>query len=222
MLYYSGTLPANETERAPLLAIVGTRKCGSEARQWALDFAREAARAGVNTVSGLALGIDAMAHRGCVDGGGASVGVLGSALDMFYPASNRALARRMVNSGGCLLSEYPLGTRPTKWTFPERNRIIAGMARGTLVVAAPAASGALITARDAFDENRDVFVARARDGRAFGEGTEGLIEKDMARPVQSVADVLADWGREAPPAPEEEQEKGDMSLAEKMARELGI
>jgi DNA processing protein len=190
VLFVRGTLP--DPER-PLLAMVGTRKPSGSAAAQAYELARAFARAGVPVVSGLALGIDAMAHRGNLEGGAPTLAVLGSSPDEVYPGANRTLARRIVEGGGALLSEYPPGTGPRKWHFPARNRIIAGIARGALIVEAPASSGALITAQFALDQGRDLWVASAGIGSPRGEGTRKLAG-DGARVISAAAAVLREWG----------------------------
>jgi DNA processing protein len=162
----------------------------------AFEMGRDFARAGVPVVSGLALGIDAFSHRGNLEGGGATVAVLGSGLDMVYPASNRGLARRILEQGGALLSEYPPGTRPAKWNFPARNRIIACLARAVVIVEAPEKSGALITADFALQMGRDLFVASAGTASVKGGGTRSLAE-DGAKVVSGAGSILRDWGLEA-------------------------
>jgi DNA processing protein len=211
VLFYRGALPP---PGALSIAIVGTRKpCAASAR-WAYETARELSLAGVIVVSGLALGIDAMAHRGCVEaalsqslsaaaGPAPAAAVFGSSVDEVYPASNRALARRIVAEGGVLFSEYPAGTRPAKWTFPARNRIISGLCRCTVVVEAGKKSGALITAGFALEQGRDLYVARNAEnagileqpesmtaGSAFGLGCRRLAEEG-ARVVKDAEDILA-------------------------------
>jgi DNA processing protein len=151
------------------------------------------AKGGLPVVSGLALGIDAMAHRGNLEGGAPTVAVLGSGLDMLYPASNRPLARRVLENGGLLLSEYPPGTGPFKWNFPARNRIISALARGVVIVEAPLKSGALITARFAIEQNRDLWVASAGTVSPLGEGTAKLAEEG-APVIKSGCDILEEWG----------------------------
>jgi DNA processing protein len=151
-------------------------------------------------ISGLALGIDAMAHRGSLEGGAPTIAVLGSGVDAIYPVSNRSLARRILENGGVILSEYPPGTSPMKWHFPARNRIISALARGVLIVEAPAKSGALITAQFALEQNRDLWVASsgAVAGNphgvfsAYGEGTRKLAA-DGARIIYSASDILDEW-----------------------------
>ncbi|MCL2473123.1 MAG: DNA-protecting protein DprA, partial [Treponema sp.] len=153
---------------------------------------RELGEAGINVVSGLALGIDAMAHRGNIEGRAHTVAVLGSSPDLVYSASNRELARRILETGGLLLSEYPPGTRPLKWHFPERNRIISALARGTVIVEAPEKSGALITARFAIEQDRDLWVDRVGVSSKLGGGTARLAEEGAGL-ISSAADILAEW-----------------------------
>ncbi|MDR2134133.1 MAG: DNA-processing protein DprA [Treponema sp.] len=203
-LFFRGRLPDPEK---PLVAVVGTRRPSSAAAAQAYDICRELGRRGIAVVSGLALGIDAMAHRGNLEGGGPTVAVLGSGADEIYPSSNRLLARRILESGGAILSEYPPGTGPRKWNFPARNRIISALARGTLIVEAPERSGALITARFALEQGRDLWVASSgaagvtADGR--GESAAGFaiarragtikLAEDGAGIVGSAADILGEW-----------------------------
>jgi DNA processing protein len=185
-----GKLPDPEK---PLAAVVGTRRPSGAAAAQAYSIGRDLASGGVSVVSGLALGIDAMAHRGNLEEGWRTIAVLGSGLDCIYPKSNRPLARRVLENGGLLLSEYPPGTEPFKWNFPTRNRIIAALARGTVVVEAPAKSGALITARLAIEQNRDIWVASSGAASPLGAGTARLVE-DGAPVIASGRDILEEWG----------------------------
>ena len=166
LLYVRGRLPLQDRSA---LAMVGTRFPTGTGLELARRLAEDAAAAGVMVVSGLARGIDQV-----------------------YPPANRSLAARIVNAGGGLVSEYPPGTNPARWTFPERNRIIAGLARATLVVEAPEGSGALITADFALEEGRDVFVAAACLHSSRGKGALALAG-DGARPIDSFADIADDW-----------------------------
>jgi DNA processing protein len=217
LLFYRGALP--DTER-PLAAVVGTRRPSAAAAAQAFAIGREFGRAGLSVVSGLALGIDALAHRGNIDGGGATVAVLGCGLDRVYPVSNRGLARRVLETGGVLLSEYAPGTEPFKWNFPARNRIIAGLARGVLIVEAPAHSGALITAQFGLDLGRDVLVASAGVASPLGEGTRRLLDEG-ARTLERAADMFEEWG--VPRPGDERAEQGTaLSLALSLARSLTI
>ncbi|MDR1306440.1 MAG: DNA-processing protein DprA [Treponema sp.] len=189
VLYVRGTLPNPER---PAVALVGTRSPSSAACREALRLGREFARRGITVVSGLALGIDALAHRGCLEGGGSTVAVLGSSVDEVYPASNRRLARRILENGGALVSEYPCGTKPRKWFFPQRNRIISGFARGTVIVEAPASSGALYTGQFALEQGRDLFVASSGVSSPLGEGTRRLAA-DGCRIISAAEEVLIEW-----------------------------
>jgi DNA processing protein len=190
VLYYRGTLP---DPARPAVALVGTRRPSAAASRQALVLGREFARRGITVISGLALGIDALAHRGCLEGGGRTVAVLGSSLDEVYPASNRNLARRILETGGALVSEYPGGTKPRKWHFPQRNRIISGLARGTVIVEAPAKSGALYTGQFALEQGRDLWVASAGFASPLGDGCRKLAGEGC-RVISSAAEVLLEWG----------------------------
>ena len=195
LLFFRGKLP---DPQKPLAAIVGTRKPSPQAAAQAFDLAKGLGQGGISVVSGLAIGIDAMSHRGSLESGTPGIAVLGSGLDEVYPSSNRTLARRILETGGALLSEYPPGTGPRKWTFPARNRIISGMSRGVVIVEAPQRSGALITARFALEQNRDLWVASAgltvegQASRFDRRGTTALAE-DGAGVVYSASDILKTW-----------------------------
>ena len=189
IIFYRGALPNPEK---PLVAVVGTRKPTSQARVRALELGRDLGEAGFPVVSGLALGIDSMAHRGNIEAGAPTVVVLGSSPDMLYPSSNRDLARRILEIGGGILSEYPPETGPKKWTFPARNRIISGLARGTVVVEAPERSGALITAGFARDEGRDLWMDAVGLNSKRGGGMAKFAE-DGVMLLSSVQDILAEW-----------------------------
>ena len=172
------------------VAIVGTRRASAYGVTHSRMMARELAQAGVCVVSGLALGVDASAHEGALDASGRTLAVLGSALDKFYPEENRALMERILASGGSVVSEYPPGTAPTKYSFLQRNRIIAGIALGTLVTEAPRRSGASRTAQCALEEGREVF---ALPGSVDSPGSvlPHLLIADGARLVTSAGDILS-------------------------------
>jgi DNA processing protein len=190
-----------------MAAVVGTRRPSSQGAKRAFDIGLELGKAGIPVVSGLALGIDSMAHRGNIEAGSPTVAVLGSSPDMVYPASNRFLAKRILETGGVILSEYPPGTGPRKWNFPERNRIISALARGTIIVEAPEKSGALITAKFALEQDRDLWVDKAGISSKWSCGTANL-EKDGALIFSSVKDILAEWSLEgASSAPEQSEKK---------------
>lgn len=189
MLYCRGRLPE---PGAPALAIVGTRYPTGNGLRISAAFACDAAKAGIPVVSGLARGIDAAAHRGSLLGGGPAFAVLGCGIDTIYPRANKELAAGMISCGGGLLSEYPPGVIPTRWTFPERNRILAGLCRSTLVIEAPTGSGALITASFALEEGRDVYVAASCTGGIRSAGSDALVA-DGAPAVMDFDEIAADW-----------------------------
>ncbi len=188
-VFWRGVLPNPER---PMVAMVGTRSPTGNGAMTAERLGREFAALGVPVVSGLARGIDAFAHRGNLDGGAPSVAVLACGLERIYPRSNCLLAGRMIDSGGCVIGEYPPEDEPLSFRFPQRNRIISGLARSVIVVEAPARSGALITADFALEQGRDLYVAEATAGTARGEGTDRLRE-DGAPAIRSAGDVVSDW-----------------------------
>ena len=189
-VFWRGLLP--DPER-PLVGIVGTRSPSGDGALAAYRLGKEFAEAGLSVISGLARGIDAFAHKGNVESGGASVAVLACGLDRIYPRSNVRLASRLVNEGGCLLGEYPPGDAPLQYRFPQRNRIISGLARAVIVVEAPSKSGALITADFALEQGRDLFVCRDTITSSRGEGTARLHEEG-ATAITSAHEILASWG----------------------------
>jgi DNA processing protein len=172
----------------PSVAIVGSRQPTPAGRETAYAFARDLAAAGLVVTSGLALGIDAAAHRGALDAGGRTIAVCGTGLDVVYPRSNVQLAARIARSGA-LVSEFPPGTRPLPHHFPQRNRIISGLALGVLVVEARHRSGSLITARLAAEQGREVFALPGSIHNALARGCHRLI-RDGARLVETVEEVL--------------------------------
>ena len=185
----------------PAVAVVGARSCTAYGAHVARSLARAAAGAGAVVVSGLARGIDAEAHRGALEAGGATVAVLGCGIDRDYPRAHAELARRIAEAG-LIVSEYPPGTEPAPWRFPARNRIIAGVALATVVVEARARSGALITADFALELGRDVFAVPGEITSALSSGTNDLLRQG-ATPVLSPDDVLERLGLERarqPPA----------------------
>jgi len=187
----------------PSLAIVGSRNATQRGVANAEAFAGVLARGGLTIVSGLALGIDAAAHRGALDADSdaGTIAVVGTGVDIVYPASNRALTQR-VREEGLVLSEFPLRTPAIAHNFPRRNRIIAGLARGVLVVEAALRSGSLITARLAADAGRDVFAIPGSIHSPLAKGCHRLI-RDGAKLVESAHDIAGDLGLErttqAPP-----------------------
>jgi DNA processing protein len=191
LLYAQGNLAQL---RKPSLAVVGSRNPTPAGRETAKAFAASISQAGVSIVSGLALGIDAAAHEGGLSGPGGTVAVVGTGLDRVYPRSHLDLADRIARQG-LLLSEFPLGTSPLAGNFPQRNRIIAGLAQGTLVVEAALQSGSLITARLATEAGRDVFAIPGSIHAPQSRGCHALI-KQGAKLVDSAQDILDElrWG----------------------------
>ena len=173
----------------PMVALIGTRRATSYGRDFAQGLAYDLCKAGWGVVSGLALGIDAASHRGALDAGGVTVGVIGSGLDRFYPEENRALAREMVKKGGAVVSEFPFGRPPDQETFPIRNHVVAALARGVVAVEAPLRSGTLITTGIAADLGRTVMAVPARVDNRMSFGCLQLI-RDGAILVRNADDVL--------------------------------
>ncbi len=175
------------------LAIVGTRSASSYGIQMAERFAQGFAALGIPTVSGLARGIDTAAHTATVRANGRTIAVVGSGVDVIYPAENQKLAERIIENGA-LMSEFPMGTKPDAPNFPRRNRIISGIALGTLIIETGIEGGAMITASIAFDQNREVFAVPHAVGEKRGSGTNLLIKQGKATLVECVDDVLAVLG----------------------------
>jgi DNA processing protein len=169
----------------PAVAVIGSRRATGYGLSVARDIGRFLGAWGVNVVSGLAAGIDGAAHRGALDAGGFTTAVLGSGIDVWYPARNRDLGEEIVAAGGAVLSEYPSGTPPAPWQFPARNRIIAAMVGAVIVVEAADRSGALITARMALDLGRDVYAVPGDIDRETSLGCNRLI-RDGAHPIDTV------------------------------------
>jgi DNA processing protein len=175
----------------PQLAIVGSRNPTALGRDTATQFARQLAKDGFTVTSGLALGIDAAAHRGALDAPGRTVAVVGRGLDAVYPPENAGLAREIVGHSGACLTDLPTGTPPLKHNFPRRNRILSGLAVGTLVVEAALQSGSLITARLAAEQGREVFAIPGSIHNPMVRGCHRLLRQG-ARLVESVADIFAE------------------------------
>lgn len=170
------------------ISVVGSRSATRYGIRVAERIGRELGRSGIGVVSGLALGVDSAAHRGCLAGRGFTVAVLGTGIDVAYPRSNRPLFRE-IEKHGLILSEFPLGTAPEPWNFPVRNRIISGISRGVVVVEAARKSGSLITASQALEQGREVFAVPGSIDSAKSGGTHFLI-KQGAKLVEGVKDIL--------------------------------
>lgn len=175
------------------VAVVGSRKCSERGLEHSAQFSRDLAELAIPVVSGLALGIDGAAHDGALGAPGPTVAVLGCGVDVCYPPQHRELYERLV-ARGLVLSEYPPGTPPLKEHFPQRNRIISGLSRGTLVIEAPMGSGALITARVAAEQNREVFALPGPLRSPHYAGNHHLIKTGTAKLVEQVDDILVEFG----------------------------
>ena len=213
-LYVRGNLPKDHNLN---FAIVGTRAASDYGRTLAFKIAKELAELGFNIVSGLALGIDTQAHLGALEGKGGTTAVMGSAIDdnSIYPSENLNLVKKIISLGGAVISEYEPGTKSEIWFFPERNRIISGLSRGVLVVEAPEKSGALITARLALEQNREVF---AIPGSIFSKNSFGAnnLIKSGAKVVTSVDDILEELNLTDLKTEKETKEEENLTEEEKI------
>ena len=189
-LYVKGAW--SECLEAPCVAIVGSRRCSTYGQNAALMLARELAQRGVTIISGLARGIDAAAHRGALEAGGRTVGVMGTGLDQIYPRDHRKLADDIVKQKGALVTQFPLGTPPVSENFPYRNRVISGLSLGVVVIEAAENSGSLITARLSMEQNREVFAVPGNITSRNSFGTNYLIKGAGAKLVQQWQDVASE------------------------------
>lgn len=189
-LFYMGCL--QRFLGMPAVAVIGSRRCTRYGRNVARTLACDFVRSGVAVVSGLARGIDGEAHKGALEAGGVTMAVLGNGPDLCYPPEHRKLAES-ISRTGVLISEYPPGTQPAKYRFPERNRLISGFSRGVVVVEAGRRSGTMITVNAALDQGRDVFAVPGEVTRALSMGTNMLL-RDGAGVVITAADVLEPLG----------------------------
>ena len=177
------------------VSIIGCRECTDYGRNITKKLAYDIAKNKINIVSGLAKGVDAIAHEGAILSGGKTIAVLGNGLDTIYPTENTYLAREILKTGGAIISEYPLGEKPQKQNFPERNRIVSGMSKGVVVVEAKEKSGTLITVDFALEQGRDVFVVPGNINQENSIGTNELI-KQGAKLITSYKDVIEEYKKE--------------------------
>jgi DNA processing protein len=180
---------------SPCVAVVGSRRCSTYGENASLMLSRDLAERGITIVSGLARGIDTAAHRGAINGHSKTIAVLGTGIDEVYPKENAKLIDEILDSGGAIVSQFPLGTPPLKENFPYRNRVISGLSFGVLVIEASERSGSLITARLAVEQNREVFSVPGNITSKNSFGTNYLI-KDGAKLVQQWQDVVNELPRE--------------------------
>ncbi|HEY6804564.1 MAG TPA: DNA-processing protein DprA [Pyrinomonadaceae bacterium] len=203
----------------PCVGVVGSRKCSTYGQNAALMLSRDLAQRGVTVVSGFARGIDAAAHRGALEAGGRTIAVLGTGIDEVYPRDHKRLAVEILERGGALVTQFPLGTPPVSENFPYRNRIISGLSLGVIVVEASENSGSLITARLAMEQSREVFAVPGNITSRNSFGTNYLIKGAGAKLVQQWQDIAAELppqiaARMLPPPFSPQKEK---SLADKLA-----
>ncbi|MDI7260662.1 MAG: DNA-processing protein DprA [Thermodesulfobacteriota bacterium] len=219
LLYVRGELREKD-ELA--VSIVGSRKTSPYGRWVTEKISQELARHGVTIVSGMARGIDSVAHWGAISGGGRTIAVLGCGVDVVYPSENRNLFAKIIDHGA-ILSEFPMGSPPEGGHFPKRNRIISGLSIGVVVVQASEKSGSLITANYALDQGREVFAIPGNVGAEGSRGTNQLI-KQGAKMVESSADILEEilpqWSREKEGGQKVETAKPDLTEEEKVLYEM--
>ncbi|MCC6490645.1 MAG: DNA-protecting protein DprA [Candidatus Hydrogenedentes bacterium] len=187
LLFVRGALTEQDEH---CVAVVGTRRASPYGLRMAEKFGRELAARGVTVVSGLATGVDTAAHRGALSAGGRTIAVLGNGVDVVYPQQNADLMDQITRQGA-VISQFPMGTKPSPGQFPYRNRIISGMSQGTLIVEAPLSSGALITARQAAEQGREVFAVPGQVGITNSQGPHALI-REGAKLVETVEDILVE------------------------------
>ncbi|WP_396136608.1 DNA-processing protein DprA [Chamaesiphon sp. VAR_48_metabat_403] len=188
ILYYRGQVTTIQQSGDLTIGIVGTREPSKYGIKWAREISTCLAKNGFTIVSGMALGVDTEAHRACLEAGGKTIAVVGTGVDVVYPPSNRQLAAD-IQQHGLIVSEYPAGTQPNRPHFPARNRIIAGLSRVTIVIEAPVKSGALITAYQANDFNRDVYILPGAIDNPNALGCLGLLSRG-AQPILGLKHLL--------------------------------
>jgi DNA processing protein len=211
VLFGLGDLAAARANRS--IAVVGTRRPTALGRSLAMRVAARLVESGAVVVSGLATGIDSAAHASALDGGGRTVAVVGGGLDAPGPAINRRLAQAIIARGGAILSEHAPGIGPTRGTFPKRNRLISALATGTIVIEAPARSGALITARHALEQGRILLVAPGRPTDRSVAGCLTFLRETPARPLIGLDEMVVDLGLDGTAHAESAAATGALSAA---------
>jgi DNA processing protein len=188
LLYYMGKL--SEKDRYSI-SIVGTRTPSDYGRRVCVDITKELSRKGIPVISGLAIGVDSIAHNTCVENGNLTYAVLGSGVDNLYPPDNRILYNKIIETGA-VVSEFDVGTKAEKVNFPRRNRVVSGISLGTIIVESGAKGGSLITAEFALDQNKELFAVPGNINARNSEGCNNLIKKGYAKLVMNVDDVLSE------------------------------
>lgn len=208
---------SREALSVPGISVIGTRKPSPYGQQSARKFAAWLSEHGFSVISGLAYGIDTLAHTACVKAGGQTVAVLGSGINRIYPNSNRRLAENIIQTGGCIISEFVPDTPPDRENFPVRNRVVSGLATGVLVVESDVTGGSMITAYSALDQGREVFAIPHDISNAGGRGGNTLIKKGHAKLCMHIDDLLEELPGMLPAAPP--QRTGHTAAAERSAAE---
>lgn len=224
ILYIKG---AKDALKGNCLGVVGTRSFTTYGKEVTPYLVKPLVNQGLTIVSGLAKGIDTFAHKACLEAGGITVAVLATGVERVYPKSNTKLAQRIIKKGGAIISENPIGTEPQRWTFPPRNRIISGLSLGVLVVEAGKKSGALITARAALDQNREVFAVPGDILSSASKGPNQLL-KEGAKAACQPDDILEELDVEKVTLqkqarkviPETKQERQIIEVLEEGARHI--
>jgi DNA processing protein len=188
ILYFKGNLKQCDKNS---IAVVGTRSSTKYGKSVAEILTKELVKNGLTIVSGLARGIDSVAHKSAIENGGRTFAIIGSGLDVIYPSENKKLFDQ-ISENGCVISEYKLGTKPDAINFPKRNRIISGISLGTVVIESRITGGALQTAAYALNQNREVFAIPGNIGSLQSEGTNTLIQKGEAKLVKNAEDILVE------------------------------
>lgn len=215
LLFYRGNL---ECVMGKCVAVVGSRKASIQGVEATQKLCSELGRAGVTIISGLAMGIDAAAHEGCISGGSPTVAVLGCGIDVDYPLENLDLKERIVETDGLLLSEYPPGVRANKYVFQVRNRIISGLAKALVMMESQIQSGSMLTVHHALDQGREVFAYPGIPGTEWAEGAHQLL-REGANYFTSAKDILEDLGWDADlPQPTKEQKQALPPLNEEQRK----
>jgi DNA processing protein len=207
----------------PSVAVVGSRRCSTYGQSTATMLARDLAQRGVTIVSGLARGIDAAAHKGALEAKGRTLAVMGTGLDQVYPRDHKKLVAEILERGGALVSQFPLGTPPIPENFPYRNRVISGLSLGVVLVEAAENSGSLITARLALEQGREVFAVPGNITSRNSFGTNYLIKAAGAKLVQTWQDIAAELPQEIAARllpPEPKKKRGETSVQPALPSDL--
>jgi len=218
-LFYVGKMPVFEKT----VSIVGARRCSGYGKRMALELGKKLGENGFKVISGMAKGIDAYGHQGCLDGGGITAAVLGTGCDVIYPTSNRLLYEEILSKGGVVLSEYQMGTAPLPLNFPQRNRIVSALSDLVIVVEARDKSGSLITADFALDQGKDIYVTPGRIGDSLSFGTNKLIGQgagiiyDTDRFIEELVDI---YGQDIPQHVDAKKEKASLNTEQKKVYSL--